>query len=80
MLRATRASLDGATGDDVAAVLEDRDRDTVLQRWAEHGDDTMTRTRRWFTGFGSCSVLDPLHDLVDLGLVARTTADAREAR
>jgi hypothetical protein len=40
----------------------------------------MTRTRRWFTGFGSCSVLDPLHDLVDLGLVTRTTADAREAR
>jgi len=80
VLLATRASLDGAAGDDVAAVLEDRDRDTVLQRWTEHGDDTMTRTRRWFTGFGSCSVLDPLQDLVDLGLVARTTADAREAR
>jgi hypothetical protein len=80
VLLATRASLDGATGDEVAAAREERDRDTVLQRWAEHGDDTMTRTRRWFTGFGSCSVLDPLHDLVDLGLVARTTADAREAR
>ena len=26
-------------------------------------------TRRWFTSFGSCSVQEPLEDLVGLGLV-----------
>jgi hypothetical protein len=29
----------------------------------------VTRTRRWFTSFGSCSVAEPLDDLIALGLV-----------
>jgi hypothetical protein len=29
----------------------------------------MARTRRWFTSFGSCSVSEPLGDLISLGLV-----------
>ena len=29
----------------------------------------LTKARRWFTGIGSCSILEPLTDLTDLGLL-----------
>ena len=63
VLLATRATLDG---DDAAAVLEDTD---PVARVREAGEETLARTRRWFTSFGSCSVLEPHHDLVELGLL-----------
>ena len=31
--------------------------------------DVAARTRRWFTSFGSCSVLEAHEDLVELGLL-----------
>jgi hypothetical protein len=68
VLLATRASLDGASPDDVAAVLDDPDGPALAERL--QGDpDTAARTRRWFTSFGSCSVLEAHDDLVELGLV-----------
>lgn len=63
VLLATRATLDG---EDAAAVLDDPD---PVVRVKEVGDDALARTRRWFTSFGSCSVLEPHDDLVDLGLL-----------
>jgi hypothetical protein len=63
VLLATRAALDG---EDAAAVLDDPD---PVVRVKEVGDDALARTRRWFTSFGSCSVLEPHDDLVDLGLL-----------
>ena len=66
VLLATRASLDGAGVDDVAAVLDTRD-GVALTR--DLDADALTSARRWFTSFGSCSVLDPLDDLTKLGLV-----------
>jgi hypothetical protein len=68
VLLATRASLDGAGVDDVAAVLETRD-GAALTR--DLDVDALTSARRWFTSFGSCSVLEPLDDLTELGLVTR---------
>ena len=68
VLLATRASLDGAGADDVAAVLDTRD-GAALAR--DPDADMLTSARRWFTSFGSCSVLDPLDDLTKLGLVTR---------
>jgi hypothetical protein len=68
VLLATRASLDGAGVDDVAAVLETRD-GAALTR--DLDADALTSARRWFTSFGSCSVLGPLDDLTKLGLVTR---------
>ena len=68
VLLATRASLDGAPPDDVAAALDDPDGPALAERL--HGDpDTAARTRKWFTSFGSCSVLEARDDLVELGLV-----------
>lgn len=61
VLAATRASLDG--NDVVEALLRSED---VL---AGLDEDTLARTRRWFTSFGSCSVLEPHDDLVELGLL-----------
>ena len=67
VLVATRAALDG---DDVVAALEERDADGLRARLDALGEETLTRTRRWFTSFGCCGVQDPLGDLVRLGLVA----------
>lgn len=68
VLLATRASLDGGSVDEVAAVLEVADRDEVRAAVQEQGD-MLTSTRRWFTSFGSCSVREPLEDLTALGLM-----------
>jgi hypothetical protein len=68
VLLATRASLDGGSVEDVAAVLDvdDRDEDVAAVREQEQ---ELPATRRWFTSFGSCSVLEPVEDLTDLGLM-----------
>ncbi|HEU4567960.1 MAG TPA: hypothetical protein VFR99_07985, partial [Marmoricola sp.] len=63
VLLATRAALDG---DDVAAVLDDTE---PLPRVHDRGAEALARARRWFTSFGSCSILEPHHDLVELGLL-----------
>ena len=75
VLLATRASLDSAGIDEVAALLETTDPDAVLAALRETGDDALAGARRWFTSFGSCSVLEPLEDLIELSLVdlAETT-------
>lgn len=66
VLLATRASLDG---DDVVAVLAERDPEALVARFRALGDDALARTRRWFTSFGSCSATEPYDDLVGLGLI-----------
>jgi hypothetical protein len=63
VLAATRACLDGRNTE---AVLEQIDPGAIL---AGLDDDTLLRTRRWFTGLGSCSILEPHDDLVELGLI-----------
>jgi hypothetical protein len=69
VILATRASLDGAPVEEVAAVLEERDAAVLLGRWEAAGDAGITSARRWFTSFGSCSVDEPVEDLVELGLL-----------
>ena len=64
VLAATRAALDGG---DARAVLEEPDGTALVAALPDA--DTLTRTRRWFTSFGSCSVHEPLDDLVALDLV-----------
>jgi hypothetical protein len=62
VLVATKAALDG---NDVAAALEETDPAPLVELVRNDGE----RTRRWFRSFGSCSILEPHDDLVDLGLV-----------
>ena len=66
VLLATRASLDGASTSEVAAVLDETDATRLRGGIDEAG---LAGARRWFRSFGSCSVLDPLHDLTALGLL-----------
>ncbi|QBR94413.1 hypothetical protein EXE57_09360 [Nocardioides euryhalodurans] len=66
VLVATLRAFDGAATDEVVALLEARDPEPLLTT----GDD-LARGRRWFTSFGSCSVTEPLDDLLALGLLEK---------
>ena len=76
VLLATRAAFDGAGRSEVVALLEERDAGAVRDRVESVGSEALTRARRWFTSFGCCGVLDPLEDLLDLGLVHPGTPPA----
>ena len=65
---ATRRAFDGAPAGDVVAVLEERDATAVAS--AAMSED-LAGARRWFTSFGSCSVDEPLDDLIALGLLEK---------
>jgi hypothetical protein len=69
VLLGTRASLDGDSRDEVAAVLASRDGAALGARASELSEDQAASTRRWFTSFGSCSIDEPSHDLIDLHLM-----------
>jgi hypothetical protein len=69
---ATRATLDSADVDEVAATLEQSEPAAVRARVDEVGADGLASARRWFTSFGSCSILEPVEDLVGLGLLPGT--------
>jgi hypothetical protein len=76
VLLATRASLDGGTVGDVADVLENEDPAALVALVTSHGENALTGARRWFTSYGSCSVAEPLDDLMALGLVTGATDGA----
>nr|MBA3780925.1 hypothetical protein [Nocardioides sp.] len=66
VLLATGALFDGATADDAVALLESREGPALADRSSEAD---VAGARRWFTSFGSCSVREPLDDLLALGLL-----------
>lgn len=68
VLLATRTSLDGGGLEEVARVLDETDGAALASRLTAD-PDVAARTRRWFTSFGSCSVLEAHEDLVELGLL-----------
>ena len=69
VLLATRASIDGATPEEVVAILDETGAAAITSRLDGTGSDGLTSARRWFTSFGSCSVLEPLQDLLELDLL-----------
>jgi hypothetical protein len=70
VLLATRQAFDGATVDEVATLLGDHyPNDLVALARQALGSGDLLGARRWFTSFGSCSVQEPLDDLVGLGLI-----------
>lgn len=66
VLLATRLLFDGTPAADVIETLEERDPGALVEL-ATSVD--LAGARRWFTSYGSCSVTDPLSDLVRLGLL-----------
>lgn len=65
VLLATIRAFDGTAIDEAVALLDERDPAALL---TAARDEDLTRGRRWFTSFGSCSVREPLDDLTTLGL------------
>ena len=68
VLLATRTSLDGGGPEELARVLDETNGAALASRLTVD-PDVAARTRRWFTSFGSCSVLEAHEDLVELGLL-----------
>ena len=66
VLLATRIAFDGADVAEVARVLDDGYANDLVAM-ARQSD--LEGARRWFTSYGSCSVTEPLDDLVGLGLL-----------
>jgi hypothetical protein len=73
VLLATRACLDGAADDETARVLAERDGGRVAARVGALGEAKRVSTRDWFVSFGSCSIAEPIDDLVALGLLTGDT-------
>ncbi len=65
LLVAVEALVEGASAAEAADLLRTSDAAQVSS-WT---DETVTRVRRRFRSFGCCGVLDPVNDLVTLGLV-----------
>ena len=66
VLLATVRAFDGASRAETVATLEERDAGRLAAT-----DEDVARARRWFTSFGTCSIDEPLADLLALGLVPR---------
>ena len=66
VLVATQVLWDGGSVADATAALEQRDGADLA---ASLSGPDVSSARRWFTSFGSCSVTEPLDDLISLGLV-----------
>lgn len=70
-LAAVALAIDGGDAADVARVVAARDTAAVadLVRVLPAGD--AARVRAWFTSYGSCSIAEPVDDLLALGLVSK---------
>lgn len=68
VLLATRLLLDGDR-DAAWTTLNQHDPGITVAELLTYSAEDLQSTRRWFTSFGSCSVLEPHDDLVELGLI-----------
>ena len=66
VLLATRVAFDGGDVAEVTQVLDDHYANDLV---AMARQTDLEGARRWFTSYGSCSVIEPLDDLVGLGLL-----------
>lgn len=78
LLAAVAAVLDGADTDTVVSVLAERDGAALTARLEALSDDRAAEVRRRFLSYGTCSIADPLGDLLDLGLVPSTVSPISE--
>ena len=69
VLLATRHALGGADVDRVAATLAERDGALLARALRDLPADVVGAVRTAFRSFGTCSILEPLEDLVALNLV-----------
>jgi hypothetical protein len=70
VLVAADAAANNAAVDEIAEILASEDADALAARAKRF----LGRPRALWTGFGSCSIDEPLQDLLDLGLLTRGDA------
>ena len=70
LLVAIEALVDGGSQSEAADLLGESGRESVLDHVAAWDDTRASRIRRRFRSFGCCGVLDPINDLIALGLIA----------
>ena len=68
VLLATRLLLDDEP-DPAWTALNQHDPGITVAQLLDHSVEELQSARRWFTSFGSCSILEPHDDLVELDLV-----------
>jgi hypothetical protein len=71
VLLATSAALDGAGSADLAGLLAERSPAAVAAAVADLTSAQATAVRERFLSFGTCSIDDPVADLVALGLLSK---------
>jgi len=69
LLIATGSLLDGDGQATAVQVLAGREPEPLVEQAATWGTGMLPSSRGWFTSFGCCQVLDPVDDLVSLGLL-----------
>jgi hypothetical protein len=76
VLLATRRAFDGGLVAEVAEVLDDHYANDLV---ALARTSDLAGARRWFTSYGSCSITEPLDDLIGLGLLERPAVSTGSA-
>jgi hypothetical protein len=71
VLLATSAAASGAPVSEIAAILGQRDRAAIAAAVGSLDGETAAEIRWLFTSFGTCSIDEPVADLVSLGLVSK---------
>lgn len=78
VLVAVDAALQGASSEELVALLAERDGHVLADRLTALDADRVAAARRQFVSFGTCSIADPLSDLIALGLVPSTIRPLEE--
>lgn len=77
LLAATTAVLlHGASEHEVGTLVAARDAEVLVEHLRDLTPEQAAQVRQSFTGFGTCSTLEPVEDLAGLGLLARVPVGA----
>nr|WP_221219436.1 hypothetical protein [Prauserella isguenensis] len=78
LLLATDAALQGSDESVVAGLLARRDGAAIAAAVRELGAERATTVRRSFVSFGTCSIIEPLAELVELDLIPADSVAGKE--
>ncbi len=78
LLLATDAAVRGADADELVRILAERDGSAIAERIAALPEQRVAATRAAFRSFGTCSVSDPLTEMIELGLLPNSVSPTYE--
>jgi hypothetical protein len=76
VLAATDAAVSHAGVEEVQRVLSLTDPAALLAETLTAGEVGLAEARRWFRSFGTCSITEPLEDLINLDLLDKTILES----